>query len=227
MVKGLRSAGLLSVAVCQLAYAGLAAEEAPTTAAAYKAPRTRWGDPDLSGNYTNLSEAGTPLERPKEFEGRRLNDISAAELKAYKKNVQESTIQRFETPFDAPSNWWQVAFNLEGGAQLWLITEPEDGHVPPLTEEGQARAAAARRVIYAGGSDSYEDRSLYDRCITRGFPASGMPTIYGNSSRIVQGPGFIAIQYEMIHETRVIPIVPIDREPRPHVSKTLHLDMGD
>jgi hypothetical protein len=32
-----------------------------------------------------------------------------------------------------------------------------------------------------------------------------MPTIYGNSSRVVQGPGYIAIQYEMIHETRVIP----------------------
>jgi hypothetical protein len=51
-----------------------------------------------------------------------------------------------------------------------------------------------------------------------------MPTIYGNSSRIVQGPGYAAIQYEMIHETRLIPI---DREPRPHVGKAIHLDMGD
>ena len=33
-----------------------------------------------------------------------------------------------------------------------------------------------------------------------------MPTIYGNSSQIVQGPGYVAIPYEMIHETRVIPL---------------------
>jgi len=96
--------------------------------------------------------------------------------------------------------------------------------VPPLTPEAQRRIAALRPVQFNGRADSYEDRSLYDRCITRGFPTSGMPTIYGNSSRIVQGPGYIAIQYEMIHETRIIPI---EREPRPHVSPKHHLDMGD
>jgi hypothetical protein len=182
-------------------------------ATAYKTPRTAWGDPDFQGNYTNLYEAGTPLERPAEYDGRKLSDITPAELRATKKAIQDNTIQRFETPFDAPSNWWQVAFRLEDGAQAWLITDPDDGKVPPLTPEGRQRVASARQTIYNGGSDSYEDRSLYDRCITRGFPTSGMPTIYGNSSRIVQGPGYVAIQYEMIHETRIIPI---DREPRPH-----------
>jgi len=190
----------------------------------YKAPRTPWGDPDFQGNYTNLYEAGTPLERPEQFAGKKLSDVTPAELRAFKKKIQDDTIQRFETPFDAPSNWWQVAFKLDASAQAWLITDPEDGHVPQLTPEGQSRLRAARPFVYNGGSESYEDRSLYDRCITRGFPTSGMPTIYGNSSRIVQGPGFIAIQYEMIHETRVIPI---DKDPRPHVSKHFHLDMGD
>ena len=37
--------------------------------------RTPWGDPDLQGNYTNLWELGTPLERPDQFAGRRLEDI--------------------------------------------------------------------------------------------------------------------------------------------------------
>ena len=153
---------------------------------------------------------------PQQFDGKKLSDITPDELKAFKKNIQDTTIQRFETPFDAPSNWWQDAFRLDESAQAWLITDPEDGHVPPLTPEGQARLRGARQIVYAGGSDSYEDRSLYDRCITRGFPSSGMPTIYGNSSRIVQGQGYIAIQYEMIHETRVIPI---DKEPRPHSAR--------
>jgi len=193
----------------------------------YVTPRTPWGDPDFQGNYTNLYEAGTPLERPDEFAGRKLQDITADELKAVKKSIQENTIQRFETPFDAPSNWWQVAFRLENGAQAWLVVDPEDGRIPPLTAEAQQRDAArvwARQRSGRGPADSYEDRSLYDRCITRGFPTSGMPTIYGNSSRIVQGPGFVAIQYEMIHETRIIPV---DRQPRPHVGATIHLDMGD
>ena len=51
-----------------------------------------------------------------------------------------------------------------------------------------------------------------------------MPTIYGNSHRIVQGPGSLAIQNEMIHETRVIPI---EAQPRPHVGNKIQLDMGD
>jgi hypothetical protein len=33
-----------------------------------------------------------------------------------------------------------------------------------------------------------------------------MPAIYGNAYDITQAPGFVAIRYEMIHETRVIPL---------------------
>jgi hypothetical protein len=51
----------------------------------YKAPRTPWGDPDLQGNLTNLSEAGTPMERPKEYEGRNMNDISPEQRAQIKK----------------------------------------------------------------------------------------------------------------------------------------------
>ena len=78
-----------------------------------------------------------------------------------------------------------------------------------------ARAAAAR-ATRGSGADSYTDRSLYDRCITRGLPGSMLPAIYGNSYHIVQGPGFVAIRYEMIHETRVIPL-----DGRPHVGSTI------
>jgi hypothetical protein len=201
----------------------------------YAPPRTPWGDPDLQGNYTNLYEAGTPLERPDQFAGRKLEDVTGAELADVKRAIQERTIQQFETPFDAPSNWWQDAYRLDRGKQAWLIVDPEDGKIPPLTPEAQARDASraqARQASGRGPADSYEDRSLYDRCLTRGFPTSGMPTIYGNSSRIVQGPGYVAIQYEMIHETRLIPIEPVNtvnpvNKAHAHVGGTLHLDMGD
>jgi hypothetical protein len=188
----------------------------------YKAPRTPWGDPDLQGNYTNVYEDGTPLERPAQFEGRRLEDIKGEELVTLKLAVQQRTIANFEGPIHAPDHWWQDALDLAKGSQAWLITDPEDGRIPPITPEGQRRIASIRRPIYDGGSDSWEDRSLYDRCITRGMPGSMMPAIYGNSYRIVQGPGYVAIQYEMIHEARVIPL-----ERRPHVGAGIHMDMGD
>jgi hypothetical protein len=49
-----------------------------------------------------------------------------------------------------------------------------------------------------------------------------MPAIYGNQYQIVQAPGYVAILYEMVHETRVIPL-----DGRAHVSARLDQDMGD
>src|SRR5437667_6011663 len=51
------------------------------SAQAYKLPRTPWGDPDISGVYSNDDETGTPMERPAAFDGRRMEDITAAEMK--------------------------------------------------------------------------------------------------------------------------------------------------
>ena len=195
--------------------------------AAYHAPRTPWGDPDLQGNYTNVYENGTPLERPDQFAGRKLEEVQGEELAAIKRAQQQRTIANFEGPIHAPDHWWQDALFLEKGSQAWLITEPSDGKIPPMTADAQRRIDAARAARASSGrgpADSYEDRSLYDRCITRGYPNSMMPTIYGNSHKIIQGRGFVAIQNEMIHETRIIPI---DAESRAHVGRKIHLDMGD
>jgi hypothetical protein len=175
----------------------------------YAAPRTPWGDPDLQGTYTNTYEASTPLERPDEFAGRKLEDISADELITLKRAAQQRTIGAFLGPEHAPDNWWQPNLALDKGSQAWFIVDPADGKIPALTAQGSARAAArtqARRTSGRGPADSYTDRSLYDRCITRGLPSSMMPAIYGNQYQIVQAPGSVAILYEMIHETRVIPL---------------------
>ena len=63
-------------------------------AAPYAPPRTPWGDPDLQGNYTNKYEANTPLERPDEFKGRRLEDISEAELAALRAKRLKQFLER-------------------------------------------------------------------------------------------------------------------------------------
>ena len=69
--------------------------------------------------------------------------------------------------------------------------------MPPLTAEAQQRQQAqgaaqkARRAELQGReADTYTDRSLYDRCITRGIAGSFLPVIYNNGNEIVQGPGW-------------------------------------
>ena len=65
-------------------------------APAKRSLRTPWGDPDLQGNYTNLYEDGTPLERPKEFDGRTLDQVRGDEMAKLKAQVQARTINNFD-----------------------------------------------------------------------------------------------------------------------------------
>ena len=191
----------------------------------WTAPRTPWGDPDLQGTYTNTYENGTPFERPDEFAGRKLEDIKGEELRKIKREAQQRSISAFQGPIHAPDNWWQDNLFLERGSQAWFVVDPEDGKIPPMTAEARQRIAAraeVRKKSGRGPADSYEDRSLYDRCITRGLPGSMLPAIYGNQYQIVQAPGSVAIVYEMIHETRVIPL-----DGRPVVGQHIEHDMGD
>jgi hypothetical protein len=134
----------------------------------------------------------------------------------------ENAVRQSEQP--NPQLFWWETLNARN-SRAWLVTDPTDGKVPPQTPEGQERGAAraeARRLSGHGPADSYEDRSLYDQCISRGLPGSMMPAIYGSSYEIVQGPGYVGIVYEMIHETRIIPL-----DARPHVGQIVRSYMGD
>ena len=192
----------------------------------YVAPKTPWGDPDLSGVYTNKDENGIPMEKPSQFEGKTLDDVDDSEFAEVvrERNAAASTravgIGGAETGA-GPIHWYEH-YDAKN-SRPWLVVDPKDGKIPPTTPEAQKRAAdrAARRAG-RGPADSYEDRSLYDQCITRGLPGSMMPAIYGNSYQIHQGQGFVAIRYEMIHETRIIPL-----DSRPHVGPGIRTYMGD
>jgi hypothetical protein len=120
-----------------------------------------------------------------------------------------------------PVHWYEH-YDVKN-SRPWLITDPADGRIPPTTPEAAQRAAArAAARAGRGPADSYEDRSLYDQCITRGLPGSMMPAIYGNAYQIHQSPGIVAIRYEMIHETRIIPL-----DQRGHVGSKIKSYMGD
>jgi hypothetical protein len=191
--------------------------------ASAQAPRTPWGDPDLQGSYTNSDESLIPMERPDTLSGKSLSDISAAELEKLNERRNEDRVEADKQRWElrSPLHWFEN--HNPKNSRAWLVVDPPDGRIPPQTAEARARAAARAKARQGRGeADSYEDRSLYDRCITRGLPGSMMPTNYGNSYRIVQGPGFVAISYEMVHETRVIPL-----DSRPKVGEAIRGYMGD
>jgi hypothetical protein len=92
------------------------------------------------------------------------------------------------------------------------VIDPPDGRIPALTPAAQDAAqqrqqaqAARRKQLNGIEAEWTTDRSNYDRCISTGVLQSITPKIYNSGSRIVQGPGWLAFQNEMIHETRVIP----------------------
>src|SRR4051794_13155419 len=207
---------------------------AQSGAKSYAAPRTPWGDPDLQGTYTNSDESGIPMARPAEFAGKRPEQITKEEmdrlLKQHAARIEE-TAEIIGATNDnntgaGPTHWYEN-YNPRN-SRPWMISDPPDYQIPPTTQEAKDRAAkvrAARRGgdgYYRGPFDGPEDFTLYVRCITRGVPGSMMPAIYGNSYDITQGPGFVAIRYEMVHETRVIPL-----DGRAHVPSTLESYIGD
>jgi hypothetical protein len=212
----------------------------PQPAAGFVQPKTPWGDPDLQGFWPGVDMVGVPLQRPARFGTRNmLTEEEFAKRASEIKNEEESLLAEIDvftadvtTPCaircpTSPTPHWQETG--KPSHQASLIVDPLDGRQPPLSAEGQARQAqqqadakARRERLQGREADTYLDRSLYDRCITRGVMGSLLPTIYNNGNEIVQGPGFVVIRNEMIHEARVVPL-----DGRPHLSSNVTSYMGD
>ena len=104
-----------------------------------------------------------------------------------------------------------------------MVIDPPDGRVPAITADARARIQRQVRGSFGNGPfNGPTDFTLYDRCITRGVPGSMFPAVYNANTRIVQGPGFVAITYEMIHETRIIPV-----DGRDHIASNVRQYHGD
>ena len=187
------------------------------------APRTSWGEPDLQGTWTSQAELSVPFERPPEFGERRL--LTDEEFAARSAQVERqlafdsaefdietadrSTAGQVGSATSPPPHW------LERGRvsrRTSLVIDPPDGRIPSLTPAGEQRAQAGGGTFVNGsfrGDAAFEspkDLSLWERCITRGLPGAMFPTVYNANVSIVQGPGVVAITYEMIHDTRVVEV---------------------
>jgi len=221
--------GAVLLTASVLAQAPVSPKPAVKGAAATTGPKTPWGEPDLRGTYTTDNSIGVPFERPPQYADRQMltDEEFAAKEKANLEQVAKDNSDRPEVAFEqdeaannAPRNWLERGTKLSHASSL--VIDPPNGRLPALTPDGQRRAALGRGR-FARQNDAAEFHSYYDRCITRGVISSILPAIYGNGTRIEQGPGVVVIRNEMIHEARVIPT----DSKAPRLGKNMHLYMGD
>ncbi len=183
----------------------------------YVVPRTPWGEPDFQGIWTADAAHGIPLQRgvgageageltPEEAAARRergtLNSIWG-----YDREWRDTTLGYVRS---APST------------QAAMVIDPPNGQLPETTEAYKQLVANAPPRIPPQRARTPVDLGTYVRCITRGPVGMMMPSIYNNGLQIIQSPGNIAIQKEMIHETRVI-----STEPREGLGDGLKTWLGD
>ncbi|HEV8393518.1 MAG TPA: hypothetical protein VGQ37_04555 [Vicinamibacterales bacterium] len=217
------AAGLVGTAIFVVAATTPDAQQAAKPAAGaassarnYVPPKTPWGDPDIQGGWTNVNENGIPLQRPDALTGKSVDEVDDSELaelvKARNAAAEAGAAAIGGRDTGAGPTHWYEHYGAKN-SRAWMVSDPADGRIPPLTAQAQQRVgrAGGRGGFGNNRADSWLDRSFYDRCITRSFPGSMMPAIYGNAYDITQAPGLVAIRYEMIHETRVIRL---DDSPR-------------
>ncbi len=186
----------------------------PTLADAQSA-RTAWGDPDLQGVWH--SSGAVPMERPDEYQGR--TTLTDEETAARRREAEERDRQAFLAErrrtvaggaVGAYNEFW-----MERGApsdRTSLLVDPPDGRFPALTDTGKMASATWLR-----DDDTWEDRHIWERCVTRGgMPNAMFPRSYNNNFQIFQSPGWVAILHEQVHEARLIPL-----DDRPDVSANI------
>ena len=215
----MRPSFLVSMAALTCVAAGAAAQNE------YTPPRTPWGDPDLQGTFTSDDSIGVGMQRRPEF-----GDRLFLTEEEYRERVEQQSTRaadllttEFEDPdrnigTGPPAHWLELGD--EFSRQTSLVIDPPDGRIPEMTPEGEARRALG--AFSVDRPASWEDFTLYIRCITRGVTGSIIPVIYGNGTRIVQAPGYVAITNEMVHEARIIPL-----DEGEFVGDDIRMYMGD
>jgi hypothetical protein len=202
-------------------HAGQTPAPNPSTSSAAKTwtpPKTPWGHPDLQGVWTSDAAWGIPLQRPDQFAGRAELTDEEYKQKIERDNRSRSAAENAVGSFRGDGAWLNKSFR-----QTSLIVEPADGKIPPVTPEAEKRRAPRDQGSFGEGPfDNPEGFTLYDRCITRGVVGSIVPVIYGNGNRILQTPNEVVISYEMVHDTRIIPL-----DGRPHVGSNIQQYLGD
>lgn len=178
-------------------------------------PRTPDGKPDFQGVWTNSSL--TRLERVPEFSSLVLTEEQAKEWEHSAASIAAAD----GAPTDQSTGAPKKGEDPEGYNYFWIdpgtrvgkvggeyrsswIVDPPNGKVP-YTPAG--RAAMMKEVATYNSYDNPEERIPIERCLI-GFASTGGPpmlnALYNNHHQIIQTPDAIAINVEMVHDTRII-----------------------
>jgi hypothetical protein len=98
--------------------------------------------------------------------------------------------------------WWQDADGAARYSGGEHCSQGQGLELEWLTPEEFSRRASGDE----GSRDRAVNQETVLRCITRGVVGSILPVLYGNGVRILQTPSEVVLSYEMVHDTRVIPV---------------------
>jgi hypothetical protein len=127
-----------------------------------------------------------------------------------------ASLTLFDNPVNPPAHWADHDSPMSPTRRS-MVVDPPDGRVRVMKW-----AEDKRDYDLAHLEDAPQYETPWVRCITRGVPGGMLPAGYNNGYEIIQIPGYVVIVYEMIHETRIIPL-----DGRPHVGANIRLWSGD
>src|SRR5690606_22608931 len=178
-----------AVAVACLLMAAQLGAQAPGEDDAYEVPRTRYGQPDLQGFWTDASF--TPVERPEA-----LGEKAFYTDEELDRIIEEGVARGFEqtepgTVADVHYDFSQ--FGLTRGQDGFvrnlrtsIVVDPPNGRIPPMTADGEARAAARAQARRENPqTDRVQNMALPTRCIIWGANPPLMPVGYNSNLQIV------------------------------------------
>ena len=175
---------------------------APLAAQDGSVPRTPWGDPALSGAWTNATM--TPLQRPADLADKEFLTDEEVAVRQGEVAERSSLDNRPRTQTGAYNEFWMERGSLN--RRTSLVIDPPDGRLPALTGPEQQRQTLRTDSYIAARFDSWLDFNKLDRCITRGLPGAMMPGFYNHNYQIVQSEDHVVILVEMIHDARIVPL---------------------
>ena len=197
-------------------------------------PKTPWGEPDIQAMLNMMQDAGIPLERCAGGRFGQQCDKNKAWLTEEEYNQRlAAAAGRTDRGRDLIKQGNYGAALLSGVTdpsmpqrQTSLIVDPPNGQLPEITAEGKKRALQMGSSWSLPAEDPVYDDPLdfdfWDNCRSRGMPSSMMPYRYNGGFRIMQAPGVVVFDLEMIHDSRVI-----YTDGRPHPGKAINGYMGD
>lgn len=194
-------------------------EELPPVPTDFTPERLPWGDYDFTGTWPieRLNEGRILFQRPAHY-GNRFwvtDEEFQRRLDAARGNDGNFT-QANENGVGASgteglAEWFETH---DFGKRTSMLVSPADGQLPPLTPQAMELFRAGRSGWVPGQAYNWvSDFDSWDRCVSRGFPASMYPFRYNNGIRVFQSPGYMTIVLEMLG-TRVVKIYPSAEEAR-------------